>query len=111
MNLSKVIVFAIFAFGLGTASYAQDECRGGALIDNFWENDVEDCISADERQDNGWGNGDQDAPGNSVDNNNAENYQGSTADNPNGAVGGGGDGTEGNTVTNSSGNTPPGQNK
>lgn len=86
MNLSKVTVLAIFVFGLGTASYAQDECRGGALIDNFWENDVEDCISADERQDNGFGNGDQVAPGNSTTNNNAENAGATEDHNPDGTV-------------------------
>ena len=99
MNLSKVIVFAIFAFGLGTASYAE-ECRGGALIDKYWENGAEDCISAD-REDNGWGNGDDEAPGGSLENNNAENHEGVV----------GSDGTDGGEVTNSSGNTPPGRNK
>ena len=94
MNLSKVIVFAIFVFGLGTASYAQDECRGGALIDYFWEKGAKDCISAD-RQDNGFGNGDQVAPGNSTTNNNAENAGATEDDNPD-LTGPGNSGSNGN---------------
>jgi hypothetical protein len=55
--------------------------------------EIWECTPYRPKGNNGWGNGDQDAPGGSVDTNNAENFQGSTADNPNGVEGGGGDGT------------------
>lgn len=101
MDHSKIalaVIVTVSSLGLSSASYAE-ECHGEALIDKFWVDGEEDCIPA-ERQDNGWGNGDQDAPGGSLENNNAENYNHDNSD-----------GTEGGTVTNSSGNTPPGQNK
>lgn len=103
MILSKVIfsgAFAISAFGLGSASYAVEMCRDAVLIDKMWVDGVEDCVAVTERQDNGWGNGDNDAPGGSLPNNNAENHNGDNTD-----------GTVDGTITNSSGNTPPGKNK
>jgi len=103
MNHSRIVfgcIFAVSSLGFWTASYA--EVGGGEVCQEaiyIWEDGCEP-EGPREGQDNGWGNGDQDAPGNSGENNNAENYNGTYTD-----------GTEGGTVTNSSGNTPPGQNK
>ena len=72
---AAVASLAIFA----TASYAQesDDC-----ID-MYSKDVHEPLECYKiQQDNGWGNGDDVAPGESLENNNAEN-RGGGPDNPN----------------------------
>ena len=97
MTYLKVVAAGMFTFsslGFATAGFANNNLSWDHCIDvDFALEDYGECIPETTRKDNGWGNGDQDAAGNSLDSNNAENYAGDNSD-----------GTEGGEVTNSSGN-------
>ena len=109
INLKTIFVGAVTVTSIGFAT-ASSAYAGTVCIDGTIEYGdcipVPDLVIEDAYNDpgnngnNGWGNGDQDAPGNSLDNNNAENHQGSDGG-P-----GGGDGTassRGNSGNNGNG--------
>lgn len=89
-------IFTISLLGFATASYANGELCTSATEGEDLPIDVEqdpytlvwECTPFRPKGNNGWGNGDDVAPGGSATNNNAENA-GATADyNPDGTQGG-----------------------
>ena len=82
MNNFKVFVagmLTVSSLAFGTTGFADEgrlvageACDGPDQIDRVFEGGRWGCLEK-VRQDNGWGNGDDDAPGESLENNNAEN--------------------------------------
>ena len=83
MNTTKILMagmLTVSSMAFGTTGLAYDEgrlvvgeaCDGADQIDRIFEGGRWGCLEK-VAQDNGWGNGDDDAPGESLENNNAEN--------------------------------------
>lgn len=80
-------LFSFFAaLGIMSAS-AEDTATITSVIEGPRPGNSKKCSRVDfDHDNNGWGNGDQDAPGNSGDHNNAENGPGSAPGNGNNAA-------------------------
>lgn len=78
MDYMKVFIAGVAtmtSLSLATASYAEGPaCNSFGEVDKMGNG--EGLILCVVKGNNGWGNGDDDAPGGSLENNNAENYEG-----------------------------------